>query len=47
MLSIEAFLFGNLLAHVQAVLGSSSDSPVVTPRHDNVKLRETSSNLKW
>ena len=45
MLSIEAFLFGNLLVHVQAVPGSSSDRPVVTPGHDNVKLRETLSNL--
>ena len=38
MLSIEAFsaLF-NELVHVQAVPGSSIDSPVVTPRHDNVK----------
>ena len=39
------FLFGNLLVHVQAVPGSSFDSPVVTLRHDNVKLRKTSSNL--
>ena len=37
MLSIEAFSLGNELVHVQAVPGSSIDSPVVTPRHDNVK----------
>ena len=37
MLSIEAFSLGNELVHVQAVSGSSIDSPVVTPRHDNVK----------
>ena len=37
MLSIEAFSLGNELVHVQAVPGSSTDSPVVTPRHDNVK----------
>ena len=27
----------NELVHVQAVPGSSNDTPVVTPRHDNVK----------
>ena len=37
MLSIEAFSLGNELVHVQAVSGSSIDSPVVTPRQDNVK----------
>ena len=37
MLSIEAFSLGNELVHVQTVPGSSIDSPVVTPRHDNVK----------
>ena len=37
MLSIEAFSLGNELVHVQTVPGSSSDSPFVTPRHDNVK----------
>ena len=37
MLSIEAFSLGNELVHVQAVPGSSIDSPVVTPRYDNVK----------
>ena len=31
MLSIEAFSLGNELVHVQAVPGSSIDSPVVTP----------------
>ena len=45
MLSIEAFSLANELVHVQAVPGSSSDRPVVTPGHDNVKLRETLSNL--
>ena len=35
--SIEAFSLGNELVHIQAVPGSSIDSPVVTPRHDNVK----------
>ena len=35
MLSIEAFSLGNELVHVQAVPGSSIDSPVVTPRHDS------------
>ena len=42
MLSIEAFSLGNELVHVQAVPGSSIDSPVVIPRHDNVKVRKTS-----
>ena len=37
MLSIEAFLFGNLLVHVQGVSGSFNDSLVVSPRDDNVK----------
>ena len=37
VLSIEAFSLGNELVHVQAVPGSSINSPVVTPRHDNVK----------
>ena len=37
MLSIEAFSLGNELVHVQAVPGSSTDSPVKTPRHDNDK----------
>ena len=37
MLSIEGFLFGNLLVHVQAVPGSSNDNLVVTPRDHNVK----------
>ena len=37
MLSIEAFSLASELVHVQAVPGSSIDSPVVTPRHDNVK----------
>ena len=37
MLSIKAFSLGNELVHVQTVPGSSFDSPVVTPRHDNVK----------
>ena len=32
-----AFSLGIELVHVQAVPGSSIDSPVVTPRHDNVK----------
>ena len=45
MLSIEAFSLGNELVHVQAVPVSSIDSPVVTPRHDNVKQEKTSSNL--
>ena len=37
MRSIEAFSLGSELVHVQADPGSSMDSPVVTPRHDNVK----------
>ena len=37
MLSIKAFSLGNELVHVQTVPGSSIDSPVVTPRHGNVK----------
>jgi len=37
MLSIEAFLFGDLLVHVQGVSGSFNDSSVVGQRDDNVK----------
>ena len=39
MLSTEAFSLGNKLVHVQAVPGSSIDCPVVTPRHNNVRVR--------
>ena len=39
MLSIEAFLFGNLLVHVQGVSGSFNDSLVVSPRDDNVSKK--------
>ena len=37
MLSIECFLFGNLLVYVQAVLSSCNDNLVVTLRDHNVK----------
>ena len=37
MLSIEGFLFGNLLVYVQAVVDSCNDNLVVTLRDHNVK----------
>ena len=40
MLSIECFLFGNLLVYVQqAVLDSCNDNLVMTLRDHNVKRR--------